>query len=119
MQQMQLDPLHSAFADILRGFTHHVLRFAWKPKDHVNYSLYPDLLKTPHCVVVNLKRIATSYIGRCFRVNGLQAKLDPYGIFFVEFRQKIYDIIPEAIGARGDGKSYNIRLVYCLHVQAA
>ena len=111
MQQMQLDPLHSAFADILRGLTHHVLCFAWKSKDHVNYSLYPGLPKTPHCIVINLERIATSYIGRRFRVDGLQTQFDPYGLFFVELRQKIYDIIPKAIGARGDGKSHNIRLV--------
>ena len=108
MQQVQLDALRPALTDVASGLHHLRIRLPRQAEDLVHNDLQTGRAEAADRIVKHRQVVAAADIGRALRMDGLQAELDPDGLFRVQPLQQCDHRIRQAVRPRGDRQRRNI-----------
>ena len=118
MQQVQLDALRPALTDVASGLHHLRIRLPRQAEDLVHDDLQTGRAEAADRIVKHRQIVAAADIGRALRMDGLQAELDPDGLFRVQLLQQRDHGIRQAVRPRGDRQRHNVLRRKRLYEQA-
>lgn len=101
-------PCAPALTDIARGLHHLRIRLPRQAENLVHNDLQTGRAETADRTVKHWQIVAAADIGRALRMDGLQAELDPDGLFRVQPLQQRDHSIRQAVRPRGDRQRHNV-----------